>query len=142
MSQKLFISKRWKAISNRTHPNNYADLVDTLISFYEQVTRKVIEVCLKPGDAYFYRDYKHDGSEPFKIHSFISPTFMWCIECTLDFKMVLEYEFNNCPYEQQIWLLFEEFHLTPFITRKQRDLPAHFNGVVAYQDPKHIITKS
>ncbi|MBD1364443.1 hypothetical protein IDJ77_11545 [Mucilaginibacter sp. ZT4R22] len=142
MSKKSFIKKRWKAISNSTHPNNYQALVEAQISFYEEVTRKVVELYIKPGSAYFFGNYKDDGSEPFKIYSFISPTFMWCIECTLDFQMVLEYEFNNCPYEQQIWLLFEEFHLTQFVTRKERDLAAYFKGVVAYQDPKYIITKS
>lgn len=136
------IGKRWKQVKDGTHPNKHKDFIQSKMTSYQLVLQKVKELYLMPGEVYFERDYTNDNSEPFKIYSFITQTFYWYIECTLNFEIVINYDFNNCIHEQQIQALLHNHILAYYATRTPMNIGQYLAGVVAYQDPKYIHRKT
>jgi hypothetical protein len=134
------IGKRWKMVKNSTHANNHADFVRTKMSQFQFVLKEVKQLSFIQEQPYFCRDYKDDGSEPFLIHSFVSETFAWRIECNLLFEIVIEYCIENCPIELDIWAIIKSNQLHHYATpiTKQPSLAAHYKAVLAYQDPRYI----
>jgi hypothetical protein len=136
------ISKRWKRISNASHPNNLKALVDTRIIQYELVLNKVKELYTYTGEVYYQRDFKDDNENPFTIYSFLTSGFWWNIECDLIYQINVEYEFYSCPFEDEIKELFRQFNLTEYITevKKEPSLAAFHKAVIAYQQSQYIHT--
>jgi len=140
--RKNTIGKRWKMVKNSTHANKHADFVHTKMSQFQFALQEIKQLSFIHENPYFCRDYKDDGSEPFLIHCFVSETFAWRIECTLYFEIVIEYCFENCPVELDVWAIIKSNRLHTYAksVTKEPSLAAHWKGVLAYQDPKYIIT--
>lgn len=134
------ISKRWKKISNATHPNQMKAFVDTKISQYELVLGKVKELYHGSGELCYERNFKDDNENPFTIYSFLTSSFWWNIECDFVYNIIIEYQFYNCPFEEEIRELFRHFHISLYVTevRKEPSLPTFHKAVLAYQKPQFI----
>jgi hypothetical protein len=96
------ISKRWKRISDLSHPNKLKQTIDTRIIQYELVLGKVKELYANTEELCYERDFKHDNENPFTIYSFLTSTFFWEIECDFTYNINVTYQFDNCPYEDDI----------------------------------------
>jgi hypothetical protein len=134
------ISKRWKKVSKLSHPNNLKLIIDTRIGQYECVLWKVKELYANSGETCYERNYKDDNENPFTIYSFLTSTFWWNIECDFVYNINVEYQFYNCPFEQEIRELFRHFHISLYVTeiRKEPNLTAFYKAVLAYQKPQFI----
>jgi hypothetical protein len=134
------ISKRWKKVSKLSHPNNLKQIIDTRIGQYECVLSKVKELYANSGETCYERDFKHDNENPFTIYSFLTPTFWWNIECDFVYNINIEYQFYNCPFEQEIRELFRHFNISLYVTEVQKkpSLTAFHKAVLAYQKPQFI----
>jgi hypothetical protein len=133
------LSKRWKKVSNGTHPNQLKAFNDTKMLQYQFVLDKVKQF-LKPGEVYFERDYKDDGEDAFTIHCFLTKSFYWYIECDLLFTINIHYQFYDCSHEQEIREIFRFHNLTHYVTEVEQkpSLPVFYKGVLAYQKPQYI----
>ncbi|MET3981151.1 hypothetical protein ABIB62_003772 [Mucilaginibacter sp. UYP25] len=136
------ISKRWKRVSDLSHPNKLKQTIDTRIIQYELVLEKVKHLYANSGEVCYERDFKIDNENPFTIYSFLTPGFWWDIECDLLYDINVTYQFANCPHEDAIRALFREFHLAQYIREvtKQPTLAAFYTAVLAYQKPQYIHT--
>jgi hypothetical protein len=135
------ISKRWKSITNYTHPNQMKMELDTRMIQYELVLGKVKELYQGSGEICYERDFKHDNENPFTIYSFLTSTFWWFIECDFTYNINIKYQFDNCPYEEEIRRLFLHFNVSMEVIEDTKpSLPAFHKAVLAYQKPQFIHT--
>ncbi|WP_143822063.1 hypothetical protein [Mucilaginibacter pedocola] len=134
------MGKRWKMVKDSTHANNHKAFIMTKMIQYQRVLLEVMQLDYFKDQPYFNRDYKDDGSEPFLIHSFVSETFYWRIECNMVFEIVIEYCFENCPVEGLVWASIAWHRLHKYAIRKvlNKPLAELHKGTLAFQDPKYI----
>lgn len=141
-SRNRTIAKCWKQVKDGTHPNKLKEQIWSKMTSYQLVLQKVKERYQMVGEIYFERDYTHDNSNPFIIYSFITPTFYWYIECTLNHEINIRYDFNGCIYEPEIRELFRQYSLIRHITHTPMDLQKHLQTVIAYQEPIYVHTNT
>ena len=105
------MSKRWKAAQNVSNGRN-KNINFMVELYYKQLLEFAKDLLSTLPDAYsrsvFEKDSREDNSENcFTMHSFISPSFCWLLECDLSYAYRVEYDFYNCPFEYQIRAMIE-----------------------------------
>ena len=104
--------KRWKTAQRRTPGQVNADQNFMVELHYHKILVKVKNLfATSPflsSQLVFEKDYKEDNTEnSFTMHSFISSSFFWYLECDFAYCYMVEYDFHNCPFEQEIRELIE-----------------------------------
>jgi hypothetical protein len=134
-------SKRWhiaQSLQNRPQQRLQNDAVEF---DYHRILDVVKRLYLKHGEVYFDRDYKHDKTENcLAMHSFMTPTFYWYLECDFCYDFRVEYDFCNCPFESSILAMLKPYPMDRASKRIQLkpDFNTYYNGVVKVQDAKYI----
>ena len=100
------LKKRWKTALIKQKGMN-KDINKLVEAYYKDVLAFVKPLISTLPDTYsrtvFERDYREDSSEnSFAMHSFITPSFFWYLECDYAYRYRVEYDFHNCPFEEQI----------------------------------------
>jgi len=136
------LSKRWKKVSDLSHPNKLKTTNDTIMIQYYDALKFIKAECLAPGTRYFERDYKDDPNDPFMLHSFVSPQLSFHLECGFDYFMKIEYDFADFPrIDDLLWRVGYVKERGMLIYKAcLPNLPTFFNNVVAYQEPQYIHT--
>lgn len=138
------ISKRWK--SSLTVSNGRDKNINFMVElYYKQLLEFAKSVISTLPDTYsrtvFEKDYREDNTENcFTMHSFITPNFYLYLECDFAYCYRVEYDFYNCPFEDQIRAKFETM-ATMMKYSKQRHLQPncdeYLKSVFKVQDEKY-----
>jgi len=91
---------------------------------YHEVLNLVKTHHLKPGEVYYEKDLKNDKSQYLAMHSFVTPTFYWRLDCAAYYDFEIEFAFHECPFEDEIRKMFRAFPLD----RQTKEKPiTHYN---------------
>jgi len=134
-------TKRWVVAKGRFDKKYHRMQNDSTELAYHAVIAKVKEIILQSGgDTIFERDLKYDPFAYTGMHSFMTSTFGWRLDCKLDYNYEVYYTFHNCPYEATIREMMKGYPLDR--TTHERIIPhgyeAHYKGVLAIQSPIYI----
>lgn len=138
------LAKRWKVLSLMPNQGNLKDRNGTVEWYYETILQIAKKCSAELPDEYsktvFERDYRHDHSAGCMImHSFITPNFYWELECDFAYFYQLEYNFYNCPFEEEVRRIFKGMRsVTPKHRPLKPDADAYFRRVIAVQDKQYI----
>jgi hypothetical protein len=79
---------------------------------YHRVIERVKQLIpLHGGDNVFERDYKEEAESYTVMHSFITSSFTWQLECLLAYNYKVRFFFHNCPYEAEVRHMMEPYPL-------------------------------
>ncbi len=141
-SKRRKTMKKWKTKVCGFLTQRELNRIRTRIWAYDKVIKQAKVLLLKPGDVYFERDYREDDIDPFSVHSLLTPTFYFDIHCDLCLQVIVHYQFQDCPHEEEIRALFNTDQLIESCSPPPKvvDLPAFLQRVIAYQKPEFIHT--
>jgi hypothetical protein len=142
------LGKRWKTALTLSPGCVERDKNYAVESMYNQILKlaKTLHFASKDrwSDSVFERCYKEDNSENcFALHSFLTPTFYWYLECDFAYFYKINYSFNNCPYEEE--LMFRISRWLDYIPNRIECVklkPSHsefYKKVLTVQDQQYII---
>ncbi|HEY0770285.1 MAG TPA: hypothetical protein VGD31_08110 [Sphingobacteriaceae bacterium] len=91
----------------------------------------------------FEKNYRYDNSEnSFAMHSFITSSFYWYLECHFAYYYHVEFDFYNCPFEEQLRTSFERKFAYTNNRCSQRHLEPnceeYWKRVLEIQDKKYM----
>jgi hypothetical protein len=134
-------TQRWRVAKGRKD-NKLQTAQNGSVEFdYHAVIDKVKSLIPQfGGDTIFERDYKTDPTSYTGMHSFVTSTFFWRLDCELIYNYEIYFVFHNCPYESIIRQLFNAYPLDR-TTHEQtftQGYEAFYRGVLAIQDPIYI----
>ena len=119
LPKSLQRTKRWIIAQSRKNFEGQRQQNLAVEAAYHKVLNKVKEQFLKPKEIYFERDYRHDKTENFlAMHSFITTSFYWYLECDLCYNYRVEYDFGDCPFEFEILAMLKGYPLDRQTTRR------------------------
>lgn len=98
---------------------------------------------LSTRTVYYDRDLKNDKSDGlFGMHSFVTPTFYWRLDCDLCYDYQITYAFHNSPFEADIRSFMRAYPLdrVPKLKQFPSDLPTFYENVLRLQDKQFIFT--
>jgi hypothetical protein len=79
----------------------------------------------------YERNRKFDRSCCESMWNFTTPTFRMNLSCDPLSQYWIDYDFNNCPFEEEIMALFNDCGLIRYMTRlKSPDYPEYFNNLL------------
>ena len=102
-----------------------------------------VKLYLKPGEIYFERDYKNERTDDFiSMHCFMSATCYLSLHCDILYDFLVEYAFNNCPFEAAIREMLKPHPLDTRATEKelQPDFKTSFERTLKFQEQQYIKT--
>jgi hypothetical protein len=102
---------------------------------YHHVIQYVRKNHFKRVEIFFNLDYKTGTDGVTGMHSFITSSFYWRLDCNLLRDYVVTYAFNNCSYEAEIRDLMRAYPLDRVTTSKEMtpDYDAFFKAVIDIQ---------
>ena len=134
-------TKRW-IIAQSRGTNKAQEMKNRCVeAAYHRTLSAVKTLYLKPCDAYYERDQKHDNSDSFlAMHSFMTTSFYFHLQCSFCYDFEVEYAFNNCPYEQQVRFMLKAFPLDSQATESELkpDYNTFFETVMTFQDKSFL----
>lgn len=91
----------------------------------------------------FEKDCKNNSSESsLAMHTFLTSSCYLHLECSFDYLYRIQYDFYNCPFENEIMRLIElREHYTPGSCKHLQTKPnckEFFNRVITVQDAQFI----
>jgi len=105
-------TKRWIIAQSRKNFKDQRMQNAAIEAAYNNVLELVKANYLPTNKVYFERDYRRDKSENcFAMHSFITGSFYWYLECDLLYNYRVEYAFFNCPFEAEIIAMLKPYPL-------------------------------
>lgn len=131
----------WIVASSRTDKKYQRMQNDSVERDYHRVIEKVKQLILNHGgDNVFERDYKIGTASYTGIHSFITSSFSWHLECHLNYNYVVYYHFNNCPYEAEVRQMMKPYPLDRTTQERHyiQGYPTFYKRVLELQDPIHV----
>ncbi len=141
------LSKRWKLAESKykrgyTSDLNYGTehLYHQILTFAKTLYSQLPEALTNP---IFEKDDKEDGTEnAFRMHCFITHNFYWELECSFAYFYRINYDFYNCPFEEEIMNAInrnEPYLPNCFVRTPQKPncLKLH-RRVLHVQDQEHI----
>lgn len=132
--------KRWKTAQNRGSNPAQVRQNECVEVAYHEVLKLVKTHYMQPGEVYFEKDLKHDMSQFLAMHSFITPSFYWRLDCAAYYDYEIEFAFGDCPFETEVRKLFRAFPLDR--QAKQIELKPNFEMfyrlAIEMMDPKFI----
>lgn len=138
------LAKRWYIASTMRNQTTMKHRNGTVEWYYETILKIAKKRCAELPDEYsrtvFERDYRYDDSAGcMAMHSFITPHFYWQLECDFAYFYQLEYNFYNCPFEEDVRRIFNGMRsVTPQQRHLKPDGDAYFRRVLAVQDKQYI----
>jgi hypothetical protein len=142
------LGKRWKTAKKVNLGASRKDQ-NSLVEFYYMdmlafAKNKIAELPDSHSRVIYERDYREDVTEDsFAMHCLISPCFYWHLECTFAYYYKVDYDFYNCPFEQEFReKLSGMFTLLRNLERKQLqpNCSAYLKRVFKVQDKKFMLT--
>src|SRR5437879_5619481 len=103
--------KRWKAAQNRGINKLQVTQNECVEHSFHEVLKAVKTLYMKPDEVYFEKDSKEDKSDFLGMHSFITSSFYWRLDCAFYYDYEVEFAFHNCPYEAEIRRVLRAFPL-------------------------------
>jgi hypothetical protein len=136
------ISKRWRRVSDLSHPNKLRAQNNTIEIQYYNTLKKIKRDYLQPGTLYFERDYRDDSTDPFLLHSFICDQLSFVLTCDFHCVMQIEYDFAGFePIEDVLWRVGYAKELGLLIYKPRLpNLADFFKSVTTYQGPQFVHT--
>lgn len=136
-------TKRWVAAQTKGPFKQKLMQNNSIESAYHRVIAIVKSALAGQSITYYDRDLKKDKSQGlYVMHSFITNSFYWRLECDLCCDYRIEYAFHNCPYEVDIRKLMRAYPLDRATRLKQfpTDLPTFYASVMRLQHKQFILT--
>lgn len=101
------LHKRWKLAQLKYKRGYTSDLNYGTEHVYHQILTLAKTAYSQLPEALtnpvFFKDYKEDNTEnALMMHCFITHNFYWELECTFAYFYRINYDFYNCPFEQEI----------------------------------------
>jgi hypothetical protein len=132
---------RWIVAKSRTDNKMLCWQNEAVEQHYHEIIARVKERILQHGgDTIFEQDHKNDKDSYTGMHSFVSSTFFWRLDCELAYNYKVYFAFHNCPYEDTIRQMMAGYPLdrTTQEHRFPNGFEAFYNRVLEVQDPIHI----
>ncbi|WP_157766498.1 hypothetical protein [Pedobacter ginsengisoli] len=81
-----------------------------------------------------------DPTDSHGLFTLITPTFFFYLECSITNQYRIEYQFHNCPVEEEIQQLINAFSMRSYSTEvvNQPDYPAFFQRCLQVQPDRFI----
>ncbi|QXV66096.1 hypothetical protein INP83_03095 [Mucilaginibacter sp. 21P] len=131
--------KRWVLALLRANNEGQAMQNRCVEAAYHKIIAIVKSSYLKPGEVYFERDWKEDSSYGiFNMHSFITPTFSWSLDCTLLYDYEISYSFGDCPSKESILETLTAYPLDRQCKMIKREDYSSFYKSVLRKQPKQF----
>jgi hypothetical protein len=112
--------------------------------FYHSLVKKVKELYAtlpnKEDRVVILLDRTKDPANHSGVHCFLTPSFFIHLECDIYNNYKVEYQFCNCPFQQEIEKLLNGLLLSSFSTQitMQPDYPAFFRRCLAVNPERFI----
>ena len=142
-SKRYRQTPRWIATKSRTDKQADKDRNFCVEAAYHRVIATVKELILQyDSDTIYEQDHKHNPESYTGMHSFVTSTFYWRLDCELNYNYEVYFAFHNCPYEAPIRKLMEAYPLdrTTHQFKPQIGYVAFYSKVLEVQDPINITT--
>jgi hypothetical protein len=108
---------------------------------YQRIITFIKQQHLKPEETFFERNYKRDKDDGLcGMHSFITSTFYWRLDCPPHYSYEVEFAFENCPYEADVRHMLRAYPLDRQATEKilQPNFKTFYETVLTVQDKQYI----
>jgi len=138
------LAKRWLIASRMPDQPTMKNRNGTVEWYYETILKTAKKCTAELPDEYsrtvFERDYRYDHSIGcLTMHYFITPNFYCILECDFAYFYQIEYDFYNCPYENEIRRIFNGMlSVTPVHRPLKPNGEAFYRSVIAVQDSRYI----
>jgi hypothetical protein len=132
---------RWLVTKSRTDRKYEQMQNESVEADYHRVIQAVKSFILSHGgDTIYEQNHKSDPSSYTGMHSFVTSTFYWRLDCELNYNYEVYYAFHNCPYEAPIRKLMEAYPLdrTTHEYKFPQGYEAFYGRVLEVQDPINI----
>jgi hypothetical protein len=108
---------------------------ENIESSYHNVIDYVRKNHFKQVEIFFNLDHKTGNDGVTGMHSFITSSFYWRLDCNLLRDYEITYAFNHCPYEAEVRELMRAYPLDRVTTLKEMtpDYDAFFKAVIDIQ---------
>ncbi|MDO3643839.1 hypothetical protein [Mucilaginibacter sp. L3T2-6] len=134
--------KRWKTAQTRGSNPAQARQNECTEFAYHEVLNLVKMNYMQAGEVYFEKDFKHDKDPKnfLAMHSFLSLTFYWRLDCAAYYDYEIEFAFHECPFEEEVRKLFRAFPLERQAKEKvlQPNFKMFYRLCIEMMDPKFI----
>lgn len=105
-------AKRWVIAQSRKNFKDQRMQNSAVEAAYLRILDEVKAHHLPSNGVYFERDYRRDKSENcFAMHSFITSSFYWYLECDFLYNYRVEYAFHNSPFKADILAMLKPYPL-------------------------------
>jgi hypothetical protein len=105
-------AKRWVIAQSRKNFKDQRMQNTAVEAAYLRILDEVKAHYLPSNGVCFERDYRRDKSENcFAMHSFITSSFYWYLECDFLYNYRVEYDFGGCPFESDILAMLKPYPL-------------------------------
>ncbi|TKC57685.1 hypothetical protein FBD94_20650 [Pedobacter hiemivivus] len=83
---------------------------------------------------------EQDPTDSHGLYTLITPSFFFYLECSITNQYRIEYQFDHCPFEEEIKTLIDRFAMRSYSTEavKQPDYPTFFRNCLACQPDRFI----
>ena len=142
-SRRYRETPRWLVTKFRTDKKTDQERNSCVEAAYHRAIVAAKElILLHGGDTIYEQDHKHDANSYTGMHSFVTSTFYWRLDCELNYNYEVYFAFHNCPYEAPIRKLMEAYPLdrTTHQFKPQIGYVAFYSKVLEVQDPINITT--
>jgi hypothetical protein len=134
------IPKRWVLAKRRNGVQQQLHN-EAIESQYHRTLAKAKQLLKSQGGVYLERDYKNDNTEnAFLLHTFISDSFYFTLECSMSFVYQVEYAFCSCQHEEDLREHLSTYTLSQHA--KEVDLQPTFKTfyqtVITVQDKRYL----
>lgn len=138
---RLKEAKRWLVARSRTENKLRTWKNDSVAFAYHAVIVKSKELIMRSGgDTVFERDLKEEPTEYTGMHTFLTSSFYWRLDCELNYNYEVYYAFHDCPYEHIIRMFMKAYPLdrTTHEQVLQHGFEAFRKGVFSVQPSIHF----
>ncbi|MGY3215301.1 hypothetical protein [Mucilaginibacter sp. HD30] len=134
---------RWLVTKSRTDQKYQKMQNESVEAVYHRIITLAKQlILLHGGDTIYEQDHKSNPDSYTGMHSFVTSTFYWRLDCELNYNYEVYYAFHNCPYEQQVRELMHPFPLycTTHEFKPKQGYEAFYTTVLEVQNAIHITT--
>jgi hypothetical protein len=132
---------RWIVAASRTDQKLQRLQNEAVEDHYHQVIAKVKELIMQHGsDTIYVQNHKNNLDSYTGMHSFVTSTFYWRLDCELAYNYKVYFAFHNCPYEEIIRQMMRGYPLdrTTQEYNFKQGYGTFYKRVLEVQDPIHL----
>ncbi|WP_158827661.1 hypothetical protein [Mucilaginibacter lacusdianchii] len=134
-------SKRWRVARLKWNQNSVHQANLSTERQYKDILIKIKKCYIPEGTLYFEKDYRNDNSEnAFSMHRFYTNNFSIELDCDFLYYYIVLYDFDNCPYEQELQQLIDAYFIELKTERchHKPSLNAYFDVIRNYQSQEYF----